>query len=236
MKRPNFFIIGAAKSATSSLASLLDNHPQCVMTKPKEPHFFSFENHYRHGMALYDQHVAHTQDELMVGDASTSYSRIRQHPHIIQRLYDYDANAKIIYMVRHPIKRIESAYVEQMTVPQNQQIKSINEAIQKLPMMVDSSRYWEVYSEYRKHFKKRQIKIVWFEEYIADKQTVFSSVCEFLGLDPNVEVAEDKEKSNTREYAMSRVQGSAELDSTWDPKLLKKIKRELQKDTRKFFT
>ena len=40
---PNFLIIGAAKCATSSLASLLDAHPQAAIIKGKESHFGSNE-------------------------------------------------------------------------------------------------------------------------------------------------------------------------------------------------
>lgn len=82
MIKPNFFIIGAAKCATSSLASLLDIHPQAA-----------------------------------IGDASTSYSRIRQNPNTIRRIYDFAPEAKIIYMLRHPLERIESAYSERLMMP-----------------------------------------------------------------------------------------------------------------------
>jgi len=46
---PNFFIIGAAKAATTSLSSLLASHPQAALVQGKEPHFFSYDHVYNLG-------------------------------------------------------------------------------------------------------------------------------------------------------------------------------------------
>ena len=39
MGKPNLFIIGAAKSGTTSLHNYLNQHPNIFMCNPKEPHF-----------------------------------------------------------------------------------------------------------------------------------------------------------------------------------------------------
>ncbi len=44
MTLPNFLIIGAAKSGTSSLYMYLMQHPEIFMSPSKEPHFFSFDD------------------------------------------------------------------------------------------------------------------------------------------------------------------------------------------------
>jgi len=41
MNRPNFFVIGAMKSGTTSLCDLLAEHPDVFVSNPKEPGFFS---------------------------------------------------------------------------------------------------------------------------------------------------------------------------------------------------
>lgn len=43
MAMPNFILIGAAKSGTTSLFYYLNQHPQIYMSRNKEPHFFAFE-------------------------------------------------------------------------------------------------------------------------------------------------------------------------------------------------
>jgi hypothetical protein len=40
--KPNFFIIGAAKAATTSLSSMLSVHPEAGIVRGKEPHFLIF--------------------------------------------------------------------------------------------------------------------------------------------------------------------------------------------------
>src|SRR5277367_1155718 len=147
--QPNFFIIGAAKAATTSLSSLLGSHPQAAIVKGKEPHFFSYEHFYRLGWEKYLKLYSHCYREKAIGDASTSYSRIRYHPDVVERIQKHVPDAKIIYMVRHPLKRMESAYVEHLASPGGQVFLSINDAIRQQPMIVDSSRYWEVFDAYR---------------------------------------------------------------------------------------
>ncbi len=42
-KLPNFFVVGAPKTGTTSLYHYLDQHPQIYMSAVKEPHFFAAE-------------------------------------------------------------------------------------------------------------------------------------------------------------------------------------------------
>ncbi len=44
MTLPNFLIIGAAKSGTTSLYVYLMQHPEIYMSPVKETHFFSFDS------------------------------------------------------------------------------------------------------------------------------------------------------------------------------------------------
>ncbi len=43
MKKPNFFVVGAAKAGTTSLHSYLMQHPDVFMCPIKEPHYFSLD-------------------------------------------------------------------------------------------------------------------------------------------------------------------------------------------------
>ncbi len=45
----NLVIPGAGKSGTSSLHTLLGEHPRIHMSSPKEPQFFSFDDLYQKG-------------------------------------------------------------------------------------------------------------------------------------------------------------------------------------------
>jgi len=180
---PNFFIIGAVKCATTTLARLLNQHPQAAVGRRKEPHFFSIKYDVPDQMESYLTLYQHCTNEIAIGDASTSYSRIRYYPQTIQRIYDFNPDAKIIFIVRHPLKRIESAYAERTVTANTQHFQSLNQSVRQIPMMVDSSRYWEVFDAYRQIFPEKNILIVWFEELTQNQQKVFPEICQFLEID-----------------------------------------------------
>ena len=64
MVLPNFLVIGAYKSGTTSLHRYLRQHPDVYMPKKKEPNFFAHEEK-RAVMALEAQsgHLVDTMDE-----------------------------------------------------------------------------------------------------------------------------------------------------------------------------
>ena len=201
---PNFLIIGAAKAATTTLASMLSRHPQAGIVAGKEPHFFSMDEQYRKGWAWYQNCFSHCQGRLAVGDASTSYSRIRYHPDTVKRILAHLPEVKIIYMVRHPLDRIVSAYIERLvSVDASHAYSSVNHAVQAEPMMIDSSRYWEVFAHYRQFIDEEQIKIVWFEEFIEDTVGTFHDICRFLGIDDTLIIQADEKYQNSREQLLN---------------------------------
>ena len=126
--RPNFFLIGAAKSGTTSVAKYLDEHPEIYVSKPKEPNYFAFEPGSRpscRGPAdpeiLFEQLLKYTvtapkeyaslfadcHGETAIGEASVRYLYEREVP---TRIADYAPNAKLIVLLRDPIERLHSHY------------------------------------------------------------------------------------------------------------------------------
>jgi hypothetical protein len=238
MKEPNFFIIGAAKAATTSLSSLLEQHPQAAISRIKEPHFFSYDNVYQVGWDRYLELFTHCDSQKAIGDASTSYSRIRYHPATIERIHYHVPGARIIYMVRHPLKRMESAYVEHMCTAVGAVFSSVNDAVTRQPMIVDSSRYWEVFDAYRQKFDESRIKIVWFEEYTADTTAVFQDVCRFLEIDDTIVPDLERERTNSREAAPDRMarlgRGDVQVNTTWDDETRARVIAQIRDDNCRF--
>ena len=234
MSKPNFFIIGAAKAATTSLASILEQHPQAAIAQGKEPHFFSIDERYQAGWAWYGQFFQHVKNQTAIGDASTSYSRLRYHPETIRRIQNAVAQPKIIYMVRHPLERMESAYIEHLCSPSSQPFSSINDALRRQPMIVDSSRYWEVYDAYRQALGESRIKVVWFEEYVIRQAEVFKEVCRFLEISDQVEPNLAAESMNSRDLAAQRMQrwgrGQVAINTEWEPELRRQVIDQIKAD------
>ena len=233
---PNFQIIGAAKAATTTLAGMLSQHPQAGIVAGKEPHFFSMDEQYRKGWPWYQQGFDHCRGKLMVGDASTSYSRIRYHPNTVKRILHHVPEVKIIYMVRHPLDRIESAYIERLgSVDALHAYPSINLAVKAEPMMIDSSRYWEVFDHYRQFMDEDRIRIVWFEEFIENKLAIFHDICRFLDIDDEVVIQANESHQNSREQVLNRIdrmfcEDRPSINTSWDPQVRSWVLSQIKDD------
>ncbi|MGL6283612.1 MAG: tetratricopeptide repeat-containing sulfotransferase family protein [Microcoleaceae cyanobacterium] len=105
--QPNFLIIGAAKSGTSSLYEYLSKHPQIVPSLHKEINFFHQKFHL--GLPWYYAHFADLSKfaNLLTGEASADYL---YHPEACQRIYNFLPKVKLITILRNPIDRGISHY------------------------------------------------------------------------------------------------------------------------------
>lgn len=104
---PDFTIIGAHKSGTSSLYHYLDEHPQISLSIKKELHFWSL--HYDKGRDWYLSHfLGIPNHELWVtGEASPTYLDSPETP---ERMYREFPNMKLIILLRNPVSRAISHY------------------------------------------------------------------------------------------------------------------------------
>ena len=124
---PNFLIVGAAKSGTTSLWKYLDAHPEVFMSRKKEPLFFlssyvkGLNTDYADCRYLIDSsiHNLHdyrslfslARDEKALGEASVGYlsSSELAIPQIVALLGD----VRIVIILRNPIDRAYSAFTHQ---------------------------------------------------------------------------------------------------------------------------
>src|SRR5918992_1234170 len=108
---PNFLIIGAAKAGTTSLWAYLREHPQVFMAEPKELHFFVAASNWKRGLGWYESHFDRAKGSVAVGEACGAYSRFPTHRGVPARIAGVVPDARLIYLVRHPIDRMVSNYV-----------------------------------------------------------------------------------------------------------------------------
>jgi len=111
-KKPNFFIIGAPKCGTTSLARWLETHPRVFLPpRRKEPHFFSgispdlkrrkqYERLYKPASAAHTTRI----------DASTSYL---DHPDALQAVRAYSPEARYVVILRNPVEMAYSLHGQQ---------------------------------------------------------------------------------------------------------------------------
>lgn len=108
-RKPNFFIVGAPKCGTSSLAAWLGSHPEACVSKPKEPHFFYPYNKGRiRTVRDYERCFAHAQPHhKAIGEASTHTIYSSQ---AIKDILEYQPQAKFIVCLRNPVEMIFSLH------------------------------------------------------------------------------------------------------------------------------
>lgn len=101
-QKPNFFILGAAKSGTTSLYYLLEKLPQVHLSTPKEPYFFVDE--YERGPDYYWRscYADGWQGQTLVGEAQTAHLFL---PYVPQRIQQTVPDARLIVILRNPVDR-----------------------------------------------------------------------------------------------------------------------------------
>ncbi|OQK17033.1 hypothetical protein AU255_03805 [Methyloprofundus sedimenti] len=186
MNLPSVFIIGAAKSATTTLAELLSMHPRICLGEQKEPEFFSHDDHFSLGFKHYSENYKYASKEDIIIDASTSYSRSPQFPLSAQRIYHFNPQAKIIYVLRNPIDRSYSHYVHRYSkeLYPNQPFNiSFSEFVKQEPVCLDSSLYQYQLACYLKYFDSDSIHIVFTEDIKENQFKCLENVCSFIGVE-----------------------------------------------------
>lgn len=109
--KPNFFILGVAKSGTTTLADSLRQHPDIFIPAVKEPTFFSSDINYSNGINWYiDNYFSNSVKYHYRGDASPSYIFFAEK---VARRIQTDLSAetiKFIVIFRNPVDRAYSHY------------------------------------------------------------------------------------------------------------------------------
>lgn len=195
---PNFLLIGATKCATTSLWALLKEHPQVFMCHPKEPQFFSNPEYYARGLDWYESLFAHANDALAVGEASANYANSLYSESAARRIYQLLPGARLIYCVRHPLRRIESAWVHvrcrlytaaERTRGLRPAPANFYRALRHSTVgrdVLETSLFWRQLNRFRRFFPDERIHICFFEDFQQDQMDVARGCFQFLGVDPLV--------------------------------------------------
>jgi hypothetical protein len=203
-RKPDFFIIGAPKSGTTSLYTYLAAHPQIFMPGIKEPFFFCADlPGYREQETLvttmkgYLQFfAAATETHIACGEASVFYlfSKVA-----VPRILELNPNARFIVMLRNPVDLVYSFH--------SQLVYSLRESV------IDFEQAWRLQDvraqgrcipehclerallQYRQvgmlgeqvsrlftHVCRSQVKFLLMDDLIKDPQGMYEAVLTFLGV------------------------------------------------------
>jgi hypothetical protein len=197
---PNFFIIGAMKSGTTTLRVWLNEHPEAF--SPRELHFF--DEHFDKGLDWYREQFAGAGDAKAVGEKCPSYMA---RPRALERLKAAIPSPKLIAVLRDPVNRAYSHYWHQRRL--GAEPLSFEEALEAEPDRVrghgegevpfdyvERGRYLRQLERVAEMFGRDRLKVFLFEDQKRDGAAVFHETCEFLGIDASVPPGDPELRAN----------------------------------------
>ncbi len=198
MSLPDFLIIGAMKSGTTSLYRDLLTHPRVFFPLDKEPENLCADDVLTTaGRARYEKLFERAGPDQLCAEASTAYTKRPTFEGVAARAESLVPGAKLVYVVRDPIARLRSHH-HHMRV-EGAMPDDLANAVDRFPELLDYSRYAMQLDPWREAFGAEAILVVRFEDYIADRPAHTARVQEFLGLDPRPGLVEADKVHNKGE-------------------------------------
>lgn len=203
MVMPNFLILGAAKTGTTSIYRYLKQHPEIYMSPAKEPRFFIFENEILNFNGIgdevetakttlqeYQQLFANVTTQKAIGEATTMYLWSSKAP---QRIEHHLRDVKLIAILRDPVDRAYSNYLH-LRQAKREPLASFSAAIQQEPQRIqdrwwpfwyykDQGFYYRQLQRYYTLFDRDRIKIYLYEDLKTEPIKLLQDIFAFLEVD-----------------------------------------------------
>lgn len=177
---PDFLIIGAMKAATSSLHAQLGAQDGIFTTSPKEIYFFSDDPVYERGLDWYGEHFAAAEPGDLCGESSTHYAKHPTYPNTIPRIQQHVPDVRLIYMMRHPIDRLVSAYSHMWLA--NEVKVPFDEALAgAVPELIGYSSYTKQLKPFFEAFGASRVQPVFFDRMHAEPDETLRAVATHIG-------------------------------------------------------
>jgi hypothetical protein len=193
-----FFILGAAKSGTTSLHSYLNMHPAISMAKVKETNFFVDRARRINTRQALDAQFSRSAETVLRGDSSHLHL---SSPECAARIREACPDARFVVLLRDPAERAHSLYLhnrrngsevaktfEQALTLETK--RSSSDRFQRrcrihpdIFRYVESGNYEEQLERYIELFPKDRFHIRTFEEFFADPENSLLEVHRFLGVE-----------------------------------------------------
>lgn len=219
----NFFIVGYPKAGTTTLHNFLKEHPQIFLPTYKETKFFATDlqresDSFHGGEAFapfrtieeyHGLYAARGQAEA-IGDVTPQYIYSQESA---EKIYQYNPSAKIVIVIREPVAFLRSLHSE-FLARLNEEEEDLFSAMEletsrrqgkHIPATVRVPSYlyysnWMDYTaaikRYTSVFPPDQVKIVLFDDLVANEVEVAKEVMRFLNVDDGIYQAPEKINRN----------------------------------------
>jgi hypothetical protein len=191
-------VVGAAKTGTSSLYQYLKAHPEVFVSDTKELNFFVAEagpkpsgpegsgprraGNWWRGLEWYERQFAEANGARAVGEVSPRYAMHPYLPGVPERMAEIVPAARLVYIVRDPIRRMVSHYVHRGRSAKERRPIEVALTDPKGEYL-SSSRYAHQVEQYLAHFPRSQLLVVISERLRRDRDAVLARIFDFLGVD-----------------------------------------------------
>jgi hypothetical protein len=197
-RAPNFFILGAAKSGTTSLYQFLQAHPAIFLPTAKEAHFFSSDRYESAGIDQYlDDYFSGSEHFPARGEATPAYFHLGDlvAPRMLATL---GPGLRFILVLRDPVRRAWSHYLH--THRLGLEDRSFEEivAARDAETSQDKIKWRSYYSDglyarqlrtWQRHFAPEQFLVFLTEDLGANPERVAARCFDFLGVKKGVAVS-----------------------------------------------
>ena len=186
LRYPDFLVIGAMKSGTTTLAFDLDTHPEVGFPGGKEvgdlrrAEVLSEEGRNRYGRIF-----AGTPAQIKVGDAHPAYSYDVgiDVPGQTRELCGHDV--RLIYIMRDPIRRAISHHTH--LFQRGGASSDVDHDLRAEDLFVDFGLYARQLEGWLETFDRSNFLFLRFEDYVRDRKQGYQESIRHLGLEPRLE-------------------------------------------------
>ncbi|KCZ96672.1 sulfotransferase family protein [Hyphomonas polymorpha PS728] len=184
---PDFLIIGAMKSGTTTLYDDLARHPGLFLPDDKEPDIL----HHAAGDAsrarsLYQNHFRGAADTQLCGEASTMYTMTPWFGDVSTLAREVAGpHLKLIYIVRDPIDRISSHLMHDYMAGRISDT-DFDKVVRSHERFISISDYARQIEPWIHAFGRDAILVLTLDELSRDRAGVIERVVRFIGAEPGL--------------------------------------------------
>ncbi|OJH40967.1 sulfotransferase family protein [Cystobacter ferrugineus] len=204
MRKPNFFIVGAPRCATTTVYTYLKQHPDIFLSLLKEPLFFGSDLT-PHPLAISDEAAylrlfAGAGEARVIGEGSVFYWMSKR---AAEEIHAWSPEARILIMLRDPVEMMQSLHALFLRTG-NEELEDFARALeaeaaraqgQRLPARVyfpeglqyrALARFSEAVERFLRVFGEQRVHVLLFEELTSDPKRAMRGLLDFLEVDPDV--------------------------------------------------
>ncbi|HYG00976.1 MAG TPA: sulfotransferase [Chryseosolibacter sp.] len=197
---PDFLIIGAGKSGTTSLDKYLQQHPEIFIPAFKEPNFYGYENskaeqfnnpddqnHFRQSVTNLQDYLklfTNATPDQVIGETSNTYL---YHEGVPERIKYYNPDMKLIAVLRQPAGRLYSRFMH-LARENRTPTATFEECFDKNTIwwkrndLVKEGFYYKNLSKFYETFPRENIRVFLYEDFNSNPEKVLKEIYQFLGV------------------------------------------------------